>query len=145
MNSDAVRQATMVLFGGTGDLTTRKLLPALFDLWRRGRVTDSMILGIGRRFSTREQYLNHLKETVEPAKADAQKWDEFAQSIEYHCGDVQSRAGFESVRDAVLSFEKARNLPGQRLFYYAVDPEWFAPITEHLAAVGLLGRQNRES
>ena len=40
MSSEAVRRATMILFGGTGDLTSRKLLPALFDLWRRKKTEE---------------------------------------------------------------------------------------------------------
>lgn len=142
MNAEVVRQVTLVLFGGTGDLATRKLLPALFDLWRRERIADCLFLGVGRRAANLEEYQALLQAKVEVAAKHPDAWARFAQMIGYHRGELGSADDFAALRQTVTALEQERNLPGRRLFYYAVDPEWFAPITEGLAAAGLLERQN---
>lgn len=133
-------KATLVLFGGTGDLAARKLLPALYSLYRQSRLVDFVIVAVGRRVETTEQYRALLIERVSVAKADPTSWADFAKSIEFHQGDIQTREDFEQLAETIQRAESARSLPGNRLFYYAVDPRWFAPITEQLAAVGLLTR-----
>lgn len=130
--------STIVLFGGTGDLATRKLIPALFRLSRTGRLGQSTIMGVGRRCPDRAEYLDFLAAKVTDASESPDDWRSFVQGVEYHQGDVATPADFDSLRRAIERLEKERRLPGARLFYYAVAPELFAPITSGLASVGLL-------
>lgn len=140
MNHDDPRGTTLVLFGGTGDLATRKLLPALFRLWKQGHLEDCLVLGVGRRAPDREQYLQFLAEKVGVVSKQPDDWERFAQNLEYHRGDVATQDDFHSLASAVQKYEGSRGLKGKRLFYYAVGPEFFAPITEGLAKSGLVRR-----
>jgi glucose-6-phosphate 1-dehydrogenase len=138
---DRVEKTTLVLFGGTGDLASRKLLPALFSLWKQHRLIDSTILAVGRRYASSDEFRKMILDRVNPSSADAPKWTDFVKHVEFHQGDLQTRQDFEQLRDAVVQIESAKSLSGNRLFYYAVGPEWFASITENLSAVGLIERQ----
>lgn len=137
---DRVEKATLVLFGGTGDLAARKLIPALYSLWKHRQIVDCVILAVGRRVDSTDAFRALLTERVGVAKKDLSTWNEFAQSIEFHRGDIQTREDFESLRDHVQQLESARGLPGHRLFYYAVSPSLFGSITEQLSGVGLIKR-----
>lgn len=141
MSTDQVRGATLVLFGGTGDLAARKLLPALFNLWEQGRLADSIIVGVGRRSKNRDEYLELLNGRVDLVKTRPDDWKEFAKLIRYHHGDIATTEDFQSLKKSVETYESEDKLTGNRLFYYAVGPEFFAPITERLSEVGLLVNQ----
>lgn len=141
MSNERVTNTTLVLFGGTGDLAARKLLPALFNVWQQGRLQNSLIVGIGRRAKNSEEYKAFLAERVELAKTQTHDWNSFTQLVDYHHGEIQTLADFQSLRARLEELESARNLPGNRLFYYAVGPEWFAPITERLSESGLLPKK----
>lgn len=138
MSNERVTRATLILFGGTGDLAARKLLPALFNVWSQGRLQDCLIVGIGRRAKNTEEYLAFLNEKVDVAQSQPSDWANFARNIDYHHGEIQTLEDFKSLRFRLDELEKQRNLPGHRLFYYAVGPEWFAPITRRLGESGLL-------
>jgi glucose-6-phosphate 1-dehydrogenase len=139
MAGDApVRQVTLVFFGGTGDLASRKLIPALFQNWRHRQLADCLILGVGRRYKSLAEYRQFLAEHVAVAKDNPAEWQQFLELIDYHQGDVNTREDFESLKKTIEAGEKQRGLPGKRLFYLAVAPEFFAPIAERLSAVGLL-------
>src|SRR5439155_24072478 len=65
-------------------------------------------------------------------------WKQFVALIDYHRGDINTRADFDALRQTIERQEKQRGLPGKRLFYFAVAPEFFAPLAEQLSAAGLL-------
>ncbi len=136
--------ATIVLFGGTGDLARRKLFPALFDLWKQGDLPDCVVIGIGRRVDDTAAYRELIREGVDAAEAHPDDWKRFAEHIEFHHGDIMEAEDFEALRKRVEELEQQRQFSGNRLFYYAVGPELFAPITEQLAASGLLRRAAEE-
>lgn len=135
---DTVRQVTLVFFGGTGDLACRKLLPALFYNWQHKQLADCLIIGVGRRCKDLAEYQQFLAEHVDVAKSKPAEWQQFLPLIDYHQGDIRTREDFESLKATIASSEQQRGLPGKRLFYFAVAPEFFAPIAEQLHAVGLL-------
>lgn len=140
MAAEVVKQATLVLFGGTGDLARRKLLPALFRLWRQRLLQDSIFVGVGRRSPDVHAYRALLREQVDVARQHPEQWADFEQMIHYHRGEINTREDFVSLRDQIVTLEQERQMSGRRLFYYSVGPDYFAPITEHLGAVGLIRR-----
>jgi len=139
---DRSEKATIVLFGGTGDLAARKLLPALFSLWKERRLIDPAILAVGRRVTSTEEYLAFIDQQVDVAKKEAARWAEFAKTITFHHGDISTEDDFNQLKASVEQIEREKSLPAQRLFYYAVSPRFIAPITENLAKVGLIKRDS---
>jgi glucose-6-phosphate 1-dehydrogenase len=140
MMTDSAQRATLVLFGGTGDLATSKLLPALFNLWKQGEIRDCLIVGVGRRCESTAAYRALLAEQVELASREPADWERFAGSVEFHQGEIQTGADFSALRSRLEELEGGRDLPGNRLFYYSVGPRWFVSITENLSRAGLLPR-----
>src|SRR5262249_46237149 len=128
-------------FGGTGDLATRKLLPALFRLWEQKRLENCLIVGVGRRCKNLDDYLAYLREHVHVPADHAALWTKFTASIAYHQGEIDTSDDFQSLRQTLMKVEGERHLPGNRLFYCAVSPHLFAAIAKGLAAVELLSRK----
>ena len=115
-----IRQVTLVFFGGTGDLATRKLLPALFHNWLQGQLADCLIIGVGRRCKDLAEYRQFLADHVEEAKTQPAEWQKFLQMIDYHQGEIRTREDFASLQQTIETQEKNRALSGKRLFYFAV-------------------------
>lgn len=126
---------TIVIFGASGDLTERKLIPALFSLYRRGRLPDNLnIVGSSRSDYSHDDFRDHLRQGVQAyatEKFDAGAWQTFAQRIWYQPGDSKNRADYERL-DAFL--HTVENGPANRLYYMAVAPFLFVPTVENLGA-----------
>ena len=102
MNGDIVRKATLVMFGGTGDLAVRKLLPALFHNWKRKLMQDCLIVAVGRRCEDLPDYLKFVQERVDEAQEHSQEWTEFAKQIAYHRGEIKTTDDFQKLRVSYL-------------------------------------------
>ncbi|WP_026285371.1 glucose-6-phosphate dehydrogenase [Thiomonas sp. FB-6] len=127
----------MVLFGGTGDLVMRKILPALFESHRDGTLhPQGRILALGRKAATREQYLQQVEQQSRPhtrVESTDPSWIGFVERIDFLKLDSSQPADFEAL---------ARQLQGgdpQRVMvcYLATAPRLFTEICANLAAVGL--------
>jgi len=133
----------LVLFGGTGDLAARKLLPALYYRSRGGDLAASArVIGSARQSLDDDSYRRLLEERVRPhitaADFDAQAWADFLRRVEY----VRTDAGDASTFNALTA-----RLPAQedraRVFFLATAPNFFTDICRHLAAVGVVTPQSR--
>jgi len=133
--------ATIVLFGGTGDLATRKLIPALFRLWSQDQLGTPLILGLGRRVESREAYCNQLRDCIPIASEQPDAWERFEKHIEFFLFDVNDQGVFDSLREHIESREADLGLPGRRLFYLSVGPSLFATIVEGLGEASLLKKE----
>ena len=127
---------TFVLFGGTGDLAMRKILPALYEAHRSGMLAEAgKIVCVARQEENREQYLQWIDERVRPHVSengiDETAWQGFLARIDYVKLDLSRAADFTLLRDAIAA------LPGIRVFYLATGPSLFVPICRALAAFGL--------
>ena len=135
---------TIIILGGTGDLTWRKLIPALFDAASKVRLdADVQILGVSRSPMSDEQFRTHLRVRAEAATGqalDAERWQRFAQLIHYQPGDAASAAGIAAVKSWLERREAGR--PADRLFYFSVAPELFPRIVSGLAEAGLTAESN---
>jgi len=128
--------STLVILGATGDLTSRKLIPALFHLWQAGFFPEELVIvGVGRRDKNDAEFREELRAK---AKIDPDTWARFTSRLFYHKSDFTTRAGHASLGKHLASLESQRNLPGNRLFYLAVDPEFFPLLVENLSEEGLL-------
>ena len=132
----------LVLFGGTGDLAMRKLLPALYRRSCAGQIVGaSRIIGAARSQLSREEYLEQVRATCETHLGDAfdtKKWSQFAERVQYVRVDAQNDGDFERF---------AELLRGQddrvRVFFLSTGPDLFAPITEGLARHSLITPASR--
>jgi glucose-6-phosphate 1-dehydrogenase len=136
---------TLVIFGATGDLAARKLLPALDSLWRGRRLPGRFaVVGVGRRDKNDEGYRADVQAAVaasdQASSAVAGGQDGFLANVFYHRADFTTTEGIGGLARRIRSLEEQRNLPGNRLFYLATDPEYFAPIVHGLEDVGLVRR-----
>ncbi len=129
---------SIVIFGASGDLTRRKLIPALYNLYRKGRLPEqTQIIGFARRPYDdqifREQMLAGLQ-SFSKATYDATLWAEFAPKITYFQGNLTEPEDFTNLKSYLAELETA---PSNRLYYLATAPEFFEPAIEYLGAAGL--------
>ncbi|BCF96196.1 glucose-6-phosphate 1-dehydrogenase [Paraburkholderia sp. PGU19] len=127
---------TFVLFGGTGDLSMRKILPALYEAHRAGMLAASgKIVAVARHEEDRAGYLQwvneHVKAHVAKSGIDENAWAGFVDRIEYVKLDLGKAEDFVKLRDAL------QDHAGTRVFYLATGPSLFVPICHALASVGL--------
>ena len=138
--------ALLVVFGASGDLARRKLMPSLFSLCRQGLLPDGFtILGYARTEYSDAAFRAEMRAGVAEhgdGEFDAALWAEFEQALFYQQGGYDDRASFERLRARVEELDGLRPTAGNHLFYLATPPTVFAPITELLAAVGLAASEN---
>src|ERR1700704_6115378 len=142
LSTRAVPQpCSVVIFGATGDLTHRKLIPALYNLAADGELPPAVaVIGFARREKTDDEFRKELEETTrkfsrQPVRDEI--WKTFAQAVFYHQSDFADEAGYKKLAEHLDKIDKERGTRGNRLFYFAVAPDQFEPILKHLKAVGL--------
>src|SRR5215469_8709503 len=130
----------MVIFGASGDLTKRKLLPALYHLEQSGLLPKQFaIVGVARR-PLGDEFRQDMKEGIlEFGGADAgdPKLERFMANISYFALSFDDRDGYGKLKDELDRIAKEKGIGGDRLFYLATAPEYFAPIIENLGASGM--------
>jgi glucose-6-phosphate 1-dehydrogenase len=142
LSTRAVPQpCSIVIFGATGDLTHRKLVPALYNLAADGELPPAVaVIGFARREKTDEDFRREMEEATrkfsrQPVRDEI--WKTFSQSVFYHQSDFADESGYKSLAARLDKIDKERGTRGNRLFYFAVAPNQFEPILEHLKVAGL--------
>jgi glucose-6-phosphate 1-dehydrogenase len=132
---------TVVIFGATGDLTHRKLVPALYNLAVDGELPPGVkILGFARRSKSDGEFrsgLEELNRKVSRNGHDEELWASFVQNIYYHESEFTDADGYKRLADLLDGIDRERGGKGNRLFYIASAPEFFDDILEQLKAAGL--------
>ena len=128
-------ETSIVIFGASGDLTWRKLIPALYNNFKKDRLSEcTNIVGFARRPYTDESLREHLLEGVKQFSADTfdeAVWAKFAQRIHYFQGNLDSQADFLKLGTRLKKLEDG---PANRLYYLATSPEFYIPVVEALGA-----------
>ncbi len=134
--------ATVVIFGASGDLTKRKLVPALYNLMLERHLSRIAIVGASRSTLSDDAFRQRLEEGVDAYSRrrpiDRSLWDSMAPSIHYQPVDFADPAMFRELKTRLEAIEKEHNLPGNRLFYLSTPPSVFAPIIRNLGQAGLV-------
>lgn len=135
---------TIVIFGASGDLTERKLIPALYHLFISGQMPeDFRILGFARREKTedswREELRGALAEHSRTGAPEPVRWAEFARHIGYCRGDIADGAAYGELARRIEGAD-SEALRQNLLFYLATNPSQFGLAVRHLHAAGLLQR-----
>ena len=141
-----VEPCTVVIFGASGDLTARKLVPALYHLFKDKLLPDPVrIVGLARREKTdaswRDELLEALKEFSRSKPVDMAAWEAFAPCIFYCQGDLNDPQAYTKLTGILKGFgddRLARNL----LFYLAILPSQFGEVVERVESCGLLQRED---
>ncbi len=132
---------TVVIFGATGDLTHRKLVPALYNLAADGELPPAVtVVGFARREKSDDDFRREMEEATRKFSRQAVRdeiWNTFGQSIFYHQSEFGDEAGYRSLAKRLDKIDKERGTRGNRLFYLAVAPDQFEPIIKNLKAAGL--------
>jgi glucose-6-phosphate 1-dehydrogenase len=135
----------MVIFGASGDLARRKILPALFSLRSNGLLPESFFLmGAARTEMTDAEYRVAMREAVKSAAADgfnSTQWDAFATRLHYCSVDYGDPGSYRALADRLRPMEKAHGMVERRLFYLAVPPTALEPIVTSLGSSGLSTEQ----
>src|SRR6266704_4822763 len=132
---------SIVIFGATGDLAHRKLVPALYNVAADGELPPAVtIVGFARRKKSDEEFRRDLEEATrkfsrQPVRDEI--WKTFGQSIFYHQSEFGDESGYEQLVKRLDEIDKTHGTRGNRLFYLAVAPDQFEPILKHLKAAGL--------
>src|SRR5438552_6162617 len=132
---------SIVIFGATGDLTHRKLVPALYNLAADGELPPGVVIvGFARRDKSDDEFRRDLEESTrkfsrQPVRDEI--WNAFAQSVFYHQSEFGDQAGYEGLAKRLEELDKSHGTRGNRLFYLAAGPDQFEPILKHLKAAGL--------
>jgi glucose-6-phosphate 1-dehydrogenase len=132
-------QATFVIFGASGDLTSRKLIPALFKLHCKKRLKDGLrVIGFSRSPFTHEEWRQELTATTKKYAGDEfndASWQEFAANIFYHAGDIGVPEDFDSLKRFLSDLEQGAATT--RVYYLSTAPRFYAPAVEQLGLSGL--------
>lgn len=135
--------ATVVIFGGAGDLAHRKLLPALYNLHVDGLLPQgSAVVGVGRKDLNDDQYRAFAREGVQKFSRrplDEARWAEFASGLFFTNVSLDAPVGMATLGSRLDSVEHERGLSGNRLYYLAVPPSLFVPTVQQLARARFIG------
>jgi glucose-6-phosphate 1-dehydrogenase len=122
---------TIVIFGASGDLTSRKLIPAWYNLFRRNRLPESIqIVGFARRPYSHDDFRKLMHDALaKSADFDEAAWEKFAQRLWYARGDLNTLSDFEALHQFLYNIEKSN---ANRLYYLATSPNYYEAVVTNL-------------
>ena len=132
----------VVIFGASGDLTKRKLVPALYRLVQERLVpAEFAIVGLARTEMTDDEFRRKMKESVEEfseaRRVDEEVWHSFAQGLYYLPADLGTAGDYRKLADLLNRIDRERGTGGNHLFYLSVAPRFYAEAVEQLGRAGL--------
>ncbi len=139
----------VVIFGASGDLTRRKLMPALYNMAiSRSLPSGFAVVGVARREKSHDAFRAEMKEGVSKFSrrkpVDATLWEDFERGISYVAGTFEAKETYERLREHLEQLDKERGTQQNRLFYLAVPPSEFRAIVTGLQGASLVQPASRE-
>jgi glucose-6-phosphate 1-dehydrogenase len=136
----------MVIFGASGDLAQRKLIPALYNLARDKLLSQHFaVVGLATRGYTTESYRSHLDEAIEANAAGSAKsetWAWLRQRIYYVSGSLHDATAYQRLEAQVAAAAKAHQTQANHFYYLAVAPQFIGEIVQQLGKAGLAREEN---
>jgi glucose-6-phosphate 1-dehydrogenase len=141
----SLEPCSIVIFGASGDLTARKLIPAFYHLCKDKQMPATFrVIGFARRDKTDESWRNELREELNQFSrtqpVDDAVWKEFAKNLFYCRGDLTDAAAYKKLEELLTSFGSGP-LRENLLFYLATQPSQFGQVIEHIHRAGLLHKE----
>src|SRR5687768_9452203 len=131
----------LVIFGASGDLTRRKLLPAVYNLAEAGHLPERFaIVGVARPRIAVEEYRRQMRERVTTAEGELlepEKWTRIEERLQYVSGEFQDERLYENLAATLQEVGTRHSIPPNYLFYFAIPPDLFATVADCLTASGL--------
>jgi glucose-6-phosphate 1-dehydrogenase len=132
----------IVILGATGDLTWRKLIPAIYNLYLDKWISeDFAVIGVSRKKISEKEFRKHLHDGIDKfsrrGKSKKKEWDVFAKYLSIHNGELSAIATYAAIEKKIKGFEKKWKAPANRIFYLAVPPNSFEVIAKNIGASGL--------
>ncbi|MFA9478153.1 glucose-6-phosphate dehydrogenase [Phycisphaerales bacterium AB-hyl4] len=131
----AASDCLIVIFGASGDLTKRKLIPALYDLYHAKLLTNNFaVMGISRTSYSDDQFRDYLKKHAKQFSKhfDEQTWKEFAPRLHYHAGDSTKSEAFPEIKSRMCELAAEHDTGDNSLFYLSVAPRLYDSIIENI-------------
>ncbi len=128
----------ITIFGGSGDLTKRKLMPALFDLYRKNQLPEHFaVLGTGRTSYSNESYRERIRSSVRETLANGANnrdaLDSFMKHVFYHSMDAGKESDYAALKDALSNLDAQIDARGNYIYYLATTPSLYKTISSHLS------------
>ena len=137
----------MVIFGASGDLTRRKLIPALYNLAIEQLLSrEFAIVGLARAQMTTEQFREKVSQDMKQfatGPVDSDLWEWFVRRMHYVAADFNDPAAYTRLNEMLEKVDKDHATHGNYFFYLATAPNYFGPVIEHLGKLGLVMEDNR--
>jgi len=139
--SNAADGCILAIFGASGDLTRRKLLPAVYNLIEWGHLPDRFaILGVARPVIDDAAYRTQMRERVADIESEAlepEKWRRIEERLHYIAGEFNDAALYARLAEALDALQRRHGIPPNVLFYFAIPPDLFGTVARQLADAGL--------
>ena len=133
--------AVMVIFGASGDLTARKLVPALYDLAAQRRLPlEFAVVGVSRTEMSHEEFREKLRKSLEEhrsGKISDDVWKSFSNGIFYLAGDSKKAESYDELKKFLKQVDGERGTRGNRAFYLSTSPSLVPAVVERLGESGL--------
>lgn len=133
---------TIVIFGATGDLTSRKLIPALFSLFKRQRLPEAMqIVGFARRPLSHDEFRKLMHDAMHEfvGKIDEDLWEKFAARMYYSAGDLNTPEDYDKLHKMLYEVEKKN---ANRLYYLATAPSFYESAVTNLNKMSMTSQED---
>jgi glucose-6-phosphate 1-dehydrogenase len=139
----------LVIFGASGDLTQRKLIPALYNLALEKRLPERFaVVGYARSELTHEAFREKMRDAVKEFSRTGLKddavWRQFANTLYYVRGSYEESEGYQALKDFVEGFDRGSRVRPVRVFYMAVPPDLYSTVVERLAAAGVACKESED-
>jgi glucose-6-phosphate 1-dehydrogenase len=144
----AAPPGALVVFGASGDLTRRKLLVSLFEIFKRGLLNERFyLLGCSRKKLTDEQFRQIAQQAIQEStdKTSARAVGPFLDKLHYLSGDYSDASFYDNIRSKLAELDKEHKVDGAVVFYLAVPPFLYGTIVERLCSAGLSSRSEPDS
>jgi glucose-6-phosphate 1-dehydrogenase len=136
----------MVIFGASGDLTKRKLIPALNNLAKSNLLSrEFALVGFARRNMSTDDFREKVTQDVKEfatGQVDSDIWHWFSRRLYYLSGDVQDPNAYQRLKDLLVQVDKDHGTQGNYFYYLATAPDFFSKIIQQIGAAGLANEEN---
>ncbi len=142
-NKTAIENQVIVIFGASGDLTARKLIPSIFNLFRKNYLPEKYaIIGVGRSAYSDDEFRDKVVFKNEHLKSEDDSLKEFADLIHYESINTSAQEDYARLAERVSSIGDLSGTGANVIFYLSVPPSLYPVIPKHLASVGLNDETN---